>query len=106
MSREIKKVGVLGAGIMGAGIAAHVAGAGIPCLLLDIVPKDLPPGGDRNQLVKKGLDAVLNHKPSLIFSKSDAKKIEIGNFEDDFDRLKECDWIIEVVVERLDIKRS
>jgi 3-hydroxyacyl-CoA dehydrogenase len=104
--REIKKVGVLGAGVMGAGIAAHVAGAGIPCLLLDIVPRDLPPGGDRNLLAKKGLEAVLNSKPSLIFSKADAKKIEVGNFEDDFDRLKECDWIIEVVVEKLDIKRA
>lgn len=104
--REIKKVGVLGAGIMGAGIASHVAGAGIPCLLLDIVPRDLPPGGDRNLLAKKGLEMVLNSKPALIFSKADAKKIEVGNFEDDFDRLKECDWIIEVVVEKLDIKRA
>ncbi len=91
---------------MGAGIAAHVAGAGIPCLLLDIVPKDLPPGGDRNILAKKGLEAVLSSKPSLIFSKGDAKKIQIGNFDDDFDKLKECDWIVEVVIERLDIKKS
>jgi 3-hydroxyacyl-CoA dehydrogenase len=104
--REIKKVAVLGAGVMGAGIAAHVAGAGIPCLLLDIVPKDLPPGGDRNAFAKKGLETVLSSKPSLIFSKADAKKIEVGNFEDDFDKLKDCDWIIEVVVERLDIKKS
>ncbi|MBI3540863.1 MAG: 3-hydroxyacyl-CoA dehydrogenase/enoyl-CoA hydratase family protein [Deltaproteobacteria bacterium] len=106
MAREIKKVAVLGAGIMGAGIAAHLAGAGIPCLLLDIVPKDLPAGGDRNQFAKKGLENILNAKPALIFSKSDAKLIQLGNFEDDFDRLKECDWIIEVVVERLEIKRS
>ena len=106
MSREIKKVAVLGAGVMGAGIAAHVVGAGIPCLLLDIVPKDLPPGGDRNAFAKKGLETVLSSKPSLIFSKADAKKIEVGNLEDDFDRLKECDWIVEVVIERLDIKKS
>jgi 3-hydroxyacyl-CoA dehydrogenase len=106
MAREIKKVAVLGAGVMGAGIAAHVAGAGIPCLLLDIVPKDLPPGGDRNTLAKKGIEHVLTSKPSLIFSKADAKRILPGNFEDDFDKLRECDWIIEVVVERLDIKKS
>jgi len=105
MAREIKKVGVLGAGIMGAGIAAHCAGAGLPVLLLDIVPKDLPPDGDRNQFARKGLEAVLSSKPALIYSKADAKKIEIGNFDDDFDRLKECDWIVEVVVERLDIKQ-
>ena len=106
MAREIKKVGVLGSGVMGAGIAAHLAGAGVPCLLLDIVPKDLPDGGDRNQLARKGLETILNAKPSLIFSKSDAKLIQLGNFEDDFEKLRECDWIIEVVVERLDIKRS
>ncbi|HSA58069.1 MAG TPA: 3-hydroxyacyl-CoA dehydrogenase/enoyl-CoA hydratase family protein [bacterium] len=106
MAREIKKVAVLGAGVMGAGIAAHVAGAGIPCLLLDIVPKDLPPGGDRNAFAKKGLETVLSSKPALIYSKADARKIEIGNFDDDFDKLKDCDWIIEVVVERLDIKKA
>ncbi|HEX5038438.1 MAG TPA: 3-hydroxyacyl-CoA dehydrogenase/enoyl-CoA hydratase family protein [bacterium] len=106
MAREIKRVAVLGSGVMGAGIAAHVAGAGIPCLLLDIVPKDLPAGGDRNALAKKGIEHVLTSKPSLIFSKADAKLITPGNFEDDFDKLKDCDWIIEVVVERLDIKRS
>ncbi len=106
MAREIKKVAVLGAGVMGAGIAAHVVGAGIPCLLLDIVPKDLPAGGDRNAFAKKGLETVLGSKPALIFSKADAKKIELGNFEDDWDKLKDCDLIIEVVVERLDIKRS
>lgn len=106
MGREINKVAVLGAGIMGAGIAAHLAGAGIPSLLLDIVPKDLPPGGDRNQLAKKGLEAILNAKPALIYSKADARLILPGNFEDDFEKIRECDWIIEVVVERLDIKRS
>lgn len=106
MSRSIKKVGVLGSGVMGAGIAAHLAGAGIPCLLLDIVPKNLPTGGDRNQFARKGLENILSAKPALIYSKSDAKLIQAGNFEDDFDKLKDCDWIIEVVIERLDIKRS
>ena len=104
--KEIKKVAVLGAGVMGAGIAAHLAGSGVPCLLLDIVPKDLAPGGDKNAFAKKGLETILKAKPALIFSPADAKRITVGNFEDDFDKLKECDWIIEVVVERLDIKRS
>lgn len=101
---EIKRVAVLGSGIMGSGIAAHLSGAGIPCYLLDIVPKE--PGADRNRLAKAGIEALLNSKPSLIFSKRDARLITPGNFEDDWEKLKECDWVIEVVVERLDIKRQ
>ncbi|MBI4197021.1 MAG: 3-hydroxyacyl-CoA dehydrogenase, partial [Deltaproteobacteria bacterium] len=85
---EIKRVAVLGSGIMGSGIAAHLAGAGIPCYLLDIVPKE--PGADRNRLAKAGIEALLNSKPSLIFSKRDARLITPGNFEDDWEKLKEC----------------
>ncbi len=106
MARDIKKVAVLGSGVMGAGIAAHVAGAGIPCLLLDIVPKDLKPGESRNKLSETAVQNLLASKPALIFSKRDAKLITPGNFDDDFEKLKDCDWIVEVVVERLDIKRS
>lgn len=106
MSREIKKAVVLGSGVMGSGIAAHLAGAGIPVLLLDIVPKDLKPGESRNKLAQAGIEHVLKSKPSLIFSKRDAKLITAGNFEDDFDKIKDCDWVIEVVVERLDIKKQ
>ncbi len=106
MSREIKKAVVLGSGVMGSGIAAHLAGAGIPVLLLDIVPKDLKPGESRNKLAEAGIEHVLKSKPSLIFSKRDAKLITPGNFDDDFDKIKDCDWVIEVVVERLDIKRQ
>jgi 3-hydroxyacyl-CoA dehydrogenase len=106
MAKEIKKAVVLGSGVMGSGIAAHLAGAGIPCLLLDIVPKDLKPGESRNKLAEAGIDHLLKSKPSLIFSKRDAKLIIPGNFEDDFDKIKECDWVIEVVVERLDIKKQ
>lgn len=104
--KEIKRAAVLGSGVMGSGIAAHLAGAGIPCLLLDIVPKDLKPGESRNKLAEVGLENLLKAKPSLIFSKKDARFITAGNFEDDFTRLKEVDWVIEVVVERIDIKRQ
>src|SRR3990167_10853184 len=106
MPKEIKKAAVLGAGVMGSGIAAHLAGAGIPVLLLDIVPKDLNPGESRNKFAEAGLEGLLKSKPSLIFSKRDAKLITPGNFEDDWNKLAEVDWVVEVVVERLDIKRS
>lgn len=111
MPKEIKKAAVLGAGVMGSGIAAHLAGAGIPVLLLDIVPKDLKPGDgkpgeSRNKFAEAGLEGLLKSKPSLIFSKRDARLITPGNFEDDWNKLSEVDWVVEVVVERLDIKRS
>jgi len=106
MAKEIKKAVVLGSGVMGSGIAAHLAGAGVPVLLLDIVPKDLKPGESRNKLALAGIDHLMTSKPSLIFSKKDVKLITPGNFDDDFDKIKDCDWVIEVVVERLDIKRS
>lgn len=108
--RKIEKVAVLGAGVMGAGIAAHLANAGTPCLLLDIVPPNL---SDEERKDKKkrdgfaagGLEKALKAKPAAFYDKSYAKLIEVGNFEDDFERIGECDWIVEVVVERLDIKR-
>ncbi len=106
MPKQIKKVAVLGSGIMGSGIAAHFAGAGIPVLLLDIVPKDLKPGESRNKLAAAGIENLLNSKPSLIFSKKDARLITPGNFEDDWSKLADVDWVIEVVIERLDIKKS
>ncbi len=111
MSRKIRKAAVLGSGIMGGGIAALLAGAGIKTLLLDIVPFDLTDAEKddpiaRNRLVKAGLDATLASKPSLFFDKKDAALIETGNMTDDFHKLADCDWIVEVVVERLDIKRD
>lgn len=117
MRREIKRGAVLGAGIMGSGIAAHLASAGIPCFLLDISPKSLTPeeerrgftlesGEVRNRLSKKGLDNILTHRPSLIYSKRDIDLIQIGNFEDDLHVVGEVDWVIEAVVENLEIKRS
>jgi 3-hydroxyacyl-CoA dehydrogenase len=108
MKRRIDKVVVLGAGTMGARIAAHFANAGVPVLLLDIVP----PGGtssdaaERNKIVRAGLDAAKKSKPAAFFTAAPADKISIGNFDDDLQRIKDADWIIEVVAENLEIKRS
>ncbi|MBI5482785.1 MAG: 3-hydroxyacyl-CoA dehydrogenase/enoyl-CoA hydratase family protein [Deltaproteobacteria bacterium] len=103
MVQPIKRVAILGAGVMGSGIAAHLASAGIPSLMLDIVLKDS--GDDRNKLSRGGKEAALKSKPALFLTSRDADLIEVGNFEDDFARIKDYDWIIEVVKEDLDIKR-
>jgi 3-hydroxyacyl-CoA dehydrogenase len=106
--RIIKKVAVLGSGVMGSRIACHFANIGIQVLLLDIVPKDAPAGDQkaRNKIVNDALDFALKSNPSPIYSKSFAKRISTGNFEDDLHQIAGCDWIIEVVVERLDIKQQ
>src|SRR5436309_6195729 len=109
MKLRIEKAVVLGAGTMGARIAAHVANAGLPCILLDIVPPNLPadgPSGERNKIVRAGLDAAKKSKPAAFFTPALAAKIAIGNFEDDLARCAEADWIIEVVAENLEIKRK
>jgi 3-hydroxyacyl-CoA dehydrogenase len=111
MVRKIRKAAVIGSGIMGGGIAALLAGAGVKVLLLDIVPFDLKDeekndAAARNRLVKAGMDAALASSPSLFFNKKDAAQIAIGNLDDDIEKLAECDWIIEVVVENLKIKRN
>jgi 3-hydroxyacyl-CoA dehydrogenase len=108
MKRRIEKAVVLGAGTMGARIAAHFANAGLPVLLLDIVPPGQPPGSkeDRNKIVRAGLDAAKKSKPAAFFTAALPGKISIGNFEDDLPRCKDADWIIEVVAENLEIKRS
>ncbi len=105
MTQRIQKAVVLGAGTMGARIAAHFANAGLPCLLLDIVPKDAAPA-DRNKLVLAGLDAAKKSKPAAFFAPELAAKISVGNFEDDLSRIADADWIIEVVAENLEIKRN
>jgi len=94
---------------MGARIAAHFANAGLPCLLLDIVPPDLKPGAppsERNRFARNGLEAAKKSRPAAFFSASFADKISIGNFEDDLARCAEADWIVEVVAENLGIKRN
>ncbi len=111
MVRKIRKAAVIGSGIMGGGIAALLAGAGVNVLLLDIVPFDLKDEeksdpAARNRIVKAGMDAALASAPSLFMTKKDAALITTGNLEDDFDKLAECDWIVEVVVENLKIKQA
>ncbi|QSB49596.1 3-hydroxyacyl-CoA dehydrogenase/enoyl-CoA hydratase family protein [Parageobacillus toebii] len=117
MVKRIQRAAVLGSGVMGSGIAAHLANVGIPTLLLDIVPRELTKEEEakgltlehkevRNRLVNQALQKLLKQKPAPLMSKSNLALIEVGNFEDDFHRLAEVDWIIEVVVENLEIKKS
>ncbi len=115
--RTIKTAAVLGAGTMGAGIAALLAGAGIKTNLLDIVPKELTSEEKakgltlqdpavRNRIVNAGLQRALKASPALFYDPNDAQLITIGNIEDNLDRLKEADWIVEAVFERLDVKQD
>ena len=119
MDREIRKAAVLGSGVMGMAIAGHLAGCGIDVLMLDIVPfdnmlseserkrKDKDPAV-RNKLGHQAMKAALKWKPpaSALYSKKVVDRITIGNFEDDFEKIADCDWIVEVVVERMDIKKD
>ena len=117
MSYQIKKAAVLGAGVMGATIAAHLTNAGIPCLLLDIVPFELTDADKakgltekspawRNRFAANGLAGVTKSKPASFFTKTNASMIKIGNFEDNLGWLADVDWVIEVVVENLKIKQE
>ncbi len=117
MNRHIRKVAVIGSGIMGSGIACHFANIGLPVRLYDITPRELNAKEKkkgltlehpavRNRIVNEGLQACLKSKPSPIYNKAFAKRITTGNLEDDLDKIADCDWVIEVVVERLDIKKS
>src|SRR5690348_9843728 len=103
--RRIHKVAVLGAGTMGARIAAHFANAGIASYLFDIVPPDAD-GPARNKIAAAGLDGAKKSKPAAFMESSLARLVTIGNFEDDLKKLAEVDWIIEAVVENLDLKRA
>jgi 3-hydroxyacyl-CoA dehydrogenase len=104
----IRKVGVLGAGNMGSRIAAHVANAGLPVVLLDMVPPNPPADNKaaRNGIVSAALEGLKKSKPAAFFDPANARLIQTGNFEDHLDLLRDCDWIIEVVAENLEIKRS
>jgi len=107
--RIIKKVAVLGSGVMGSRIACHFAGIGLQVLLLDIVPKDAAESTDkatRNKIVNDALQAAIKSNPSPVFTKEIVKRISTGNFEDNMKEIASFDWIIEVVVERLDIKQK
>ena len=115
--RRIKKIAVIGSGIMGSGIACHFANIGVEVLLLDIVPReltdqekakglDLNSPAVRNRIVNSSLQTALKSSPSPIYSKAFANRISTGNLEDDISKIGEADWVIEVVVERLDIKKQ
>lgn len=117
MNRHIKKIAVLGSGVMGSRIACHFANVGCEVLLLDIVPFELTEEETkkgltkehisvRNRIVNQSLDSTLKSNPSAIYKKSFAKRISTGNFDDDMHKIATCDWVIEVVVERLDIKQQ
>lgn len=109
MNRIIKKVAVLGSGVMGSRIACHFAGIGVQVLLLDIVPADARESKDakaRNKIVNDSLTAAIKSNPSPVYHKDVARKISTGNFDDNMKEIGACDWIIEVVVERLDIKQQ
>ncbi len=109
MKRTIRKVAVLGSGVMGSRIACHFAGIGLQVLLLDMVPKEAVESNDkgaRNKLVNDALQAAIKSNPSPLYHKSAIKRIATGNFEDDMKEIATADWVIEVVVERLDIKQK
>ena len=107
--RTIKKVAVLGSGVMGSRIACHFAGIGLPVLMLDIAPKEVAADAkpaERNKIVNDALSAAIKSNPSPVYHKDVVKKISTGNFTDNMKDIASADWIIEVVVERLDIKQS
>src|SRR5690606_9778959 len=117
MSRIIKKVAVLGSEVMGSRIACHFANIGCEVVLLDIAPRELDEAEKakgltleskavRNRIVNNALQFALTSNPSPIYRKSFAKRITTGNFDDDMQMIASCDWVIEVVVERLDIKQQ
>ncbi|MGZ8553721.1 MAG: 3-hydroxyacyl-CoA dehydrogenase/enoyl-CoA hydratase family protein [Chitinophagaceae bacterium] len=108
MNRTIKKLAVLGSGVMGSRIACHFAGIGVQVLLLDMVPKEATEStkpAERNKLVNDALTAAIKSNPSPVYTKDVIKKITTGNFDDNMKDIAAVDWIIEVVVERLDIKK-
>ena len=100
---KIRKAAVIGAGVMGAAIAAQLANAGIPVLLLDIVLPDKP---DRNFLAKAGVERALKARPAAFMDKDRARLIEVGNLEDDLKKIKDCDWVLEAIIEKLDAKKD
>ena len=101
--RGIERVAVIGSGVMGAGIAAHCANAGCEVLLLDIVPKGAE---NRDELASGAIYRMLKSNPEMLMHKGSVERISAGNIEDDLPRLKEFDWVVEVIIENLEIKRN
>lgn len=117
MNRNIRKVAVIGSGVMGSRIACHFAGIGVQVLLLDIAPATLTDAEAarglsltqkqvRNRIVNDALQATLKSKPSAVYNKEVAKRIAVGNIDDDLPKIADCDWVMEAIVERLDIKQQ
>jgi 3-hydroxyacyl-CoA dehydrogenase len=111
MSRRIKKAAVLGSGVMGAGIACHLANIGLEVLMLDILAPNLPEAekskpAARNRIANEALQNALKSRPAALYDSRFSARITTGNLEDDFSKIADCEWIIEVVVERLDIKKQ
>ncbi|HFX17881.1 MAG TPA: 3-hydroxyacyl-CoA dehydrogenase, partial [Flavobacteriales bacterium] len=117
MKRRIEKAAVIGSGIMGSGIAAHLANAGVQVLLLDIVPRELSEEEKakgltlespqvRNRIAAENLKKAMKSKPALFYDKSFINRITVGNTEDDMPKIADVDWVVEVVPERLDIKKA
>ena len=116
-NRKINKIAIIGSGIMGSGIACHFANIGVEVILLDIIPNSLndkeknnrltlEDKSVRNRLVNDALNTCLKSKPSPIYNKKFKNRISTGNIEDDLHKIKDADWIMEVVVEKLDIKKK
>ncbi|OGH02738.1 MAG: 3-hydroxyacyl-CoA dehydrogenase [Candidatus Lambdaproteobacteria bacterium RIFOXYD1_FULL_56_27] len=100
---QIQRVAVLGAGVMGATIAAHLANAGLSVLLLDMPPKE---GSNKNEVATKALAQLAKSKPAALYLQSNVNRVTAGNFEDDLGQLQSCDWVVEVIIENLEIKRA
>ena len=111
MTIPIRRAGVIGAGVMGSGIAAHFANAGLEVVLLDIVPPNLSDAekaqkSARNRFAAGGLDKALKAKPAAFFHKSAARLVSVGNVDDDLEQLKTCDLVIEAIIEQVEHKRA
>ena len=105
MTMDIQRAAVIGAGVMGSGIAAHIANAGVPVLLLDIVPKDAPKD-KRSAIAENAIAKLLKADPAPFMHKRNARLVTPGNIEDDLEQLADCDWIIEAVLEDPKIKQD
>ena len=117
MAYQIRKAAVIGSGVMGSGIAAHLANIGIPVLLLDIVPREVTEAEQakgltledravRNRIASTSIQKLLKQKPAPLTAKKNLDLITPGNLEDDMEKLADVDWIVEVIVENLDVKKS
>src|ERR1700735_3806029 len=111
MRKPIRRATVIGAGVMGSGIAAHLANAGVEVLLMDIVPPDSSGAGKgdraaRNRFASSGLEKALKARPAAFFHKDRARLVSIGNLEDDLEKLRDCDLVVEAIIEQIEPKRA